>query len=96
MSELPPVMKPHELAPVIRTTVAALAQDRYRRVGIPYVKLGRRVRYMRADVAGHLAANRTPVQPVSQRRGVITVHAEGLPLIAHCVRAAIRRSPQGV
>jgi hypothetical protein len=65
LSACPPGMKPQELAPVIRTTVAALAQDRYRRVGIPYVKLGRRVRYMRADVARYLAANRsTPLETV--------------------------------
>jgi hypothetical protein len=58
LSALPAVVKPNELAPVIRTTVDALAQDRYRRVGIPYVKLGRRVRYLRADVARYLLAHR--------------------------------------
>ncbi len=58
LSELPPVITPSELAPVIRSTVDALAQDRYRQTGIPYVKLGRRVRYMRADVARYLMAHR--------------------------------------
>jgi hypothetical protein len=63
LSPLPPVIKPDELAPVIRTTVDALAQDRHRRVGIPYIKLGRRVRYLRADVARYLMAHRrTPVE----------------------------------
>ncbi len=62
LSALGAVIKPQELAPVIRTTVDALAQDRYRRTGIPYIKLGRRVRYLRADVARYLMAHRmTPV-----------------------------------
>jgi hypothetical protein len=58
LSALQPVVKPVELATAIRSTVDALAQDRYRGVGIPYVKLGRRVRYLRIDVARHLLANR--------------------------------------
>ena len=58
LSTLQPISTPAELAPVMRTTEAALAQDRYRRRGIPYVKFGRRVRYLRADVARYLAANR--------------------------------------
>lgn len=58
LSSLQAIIKPSELAPVIRTTVDALAQDRYRGVGIPYVKLGRRVRYLRADVARFLMAHR--------------------------------------
>lgn len=63
LSALGPVVKPQELAPIIRTTVDALAQDRYRRTGIPYVKLGRRVRYLRVDVARYLTAHRmTPVE----------------------------------
>jgi hypothetical protein len=63
LSALPPVIKPNELAPVIRSTVDALAQDRHRRVGIPYIKLGRRVRYLRADVARYLLAHRkTPLE----------------------------------
>lgn len=58
LSELPPIITPPELAPVIRTTVDSLAQDRYRNTGIPFVKVGRRVRYLRADVARYLMANR--------------------------------------
>lgn len=58
LSGLEPVSTPEELAPVMKTTVNALAQDRYRGVGIPYVKFGKRVRYLRADVARYLADNR--------------------------------------
>jgi hypothetical protein len=59
LSTLPPIIRADELAPVLGTTVAALANERYRHVGIPFVKHGRRVRYLRADVARFLLANRT-------------------------------------
>ena len=39
-SVLPPIMTAEELALVLKTTTASLAQDRYRRVGVPYVKHG--------------------------------------------------------
>jgi len=57
--ELPAVAKADQVAAIVQTTVDALAQDRYRRRGIPYVKIGGRVRYLRADVLAYLAANRT-------------------------------------
>lgn len=56
--DLPPVAKAEQVAVVVQTTVDALAQDRYRRRGIPYVKIGGRVRYLRDDVLGYLTANR--------------------------------------
>lgn len=59
LEALPAVATPRELAPIMGTTEAALAQDRYRRGGIPYVKFGRRVRYLRADVARYLMTHRT-------------------------------------
>jgi hypothetical protein len=59
LTSLPSVIKPDELAPVLRTTVGALSQDRYRGTGVPYVKHGKRVRYLRADVARYLSANRS-------------------------------------
>ena len=59
LSTLPAIATGRELAPVMGTTEAALAQDRYRRRGIPYTKWGARVRYLRADVARYLAANRS-------------------------------------
>ena len=65
-SALPPVITPDELADFLKTTSAALAQERYRRAGIPYVKWGARVRYLRDDVARYLAANR--------RQGTATDH----------------------
>jgi hypothetical protein len=55
---LPHVAKPEQVAAVVQTTVDALAQDRYRRRGIPWTKVAGRVRYLREDVLGYLAANR--------------------------------------
>ncbi|AGB26289.1 hypothetical protein Mycsm_06130 [Mycobacterium sp. JS623] len=68
LSTLPAIATSRELAPVMATTEAALAQDRYRRGGIPYVKFGRRVRYLRADVARYLAANRSDNPPGAASR----------------------------
>lgn len=59
LSALPPVMSSDQLARVLGISVGALAQDRYRRSGIPYVKIGRRVRYLRTDVCRYLIAHRT-------------------------------------
>jgi hypothetical protein len=59
LSMLPSIMTAEELAPAIRSSVGALAQDRYRNRGISYIRMGRRIRYARADVARYLAANRS-------------------------------------
>lgn len=59
LSTLPAIMTAEELAPAIRSSVGALAQDRYRKRGIPFIRMGRRIRYTRGDVARYLAANRT-------------------------------------
>jgi hypothetical protein len=58
LTTLPAVMTAEVLAPVVFSTVGALAQDRYRGGGIPYIKMGRRVRYLRTDVCRYLLANR--------------------------------------
>lgn len=55
---LPHISKSEQVARIVQTTVDALAQDRYRGRGIPYVKIGGRVRYLREDVLAYLAANR--------------------------------------
>lgn len=56
--DLPPIATGPQLAAVLQTTVDALAQDRYRRRGVPWVKIGGRVRYLRADVLTYLADHR--------------------------------------
>lgn len=55
---LPPLATAAQVAAVLQTTVDALAQDRYRRRGLPYTKIAGRVRYVREDVLAYLAANR--------------------------------------
>ncbi len=58
LADLPAVSKAEQVAAVLDTTVDALSQDRYRRRGLPYVKIGGRVRYLREDVLKFLADNR--------------------------------------
>lgn len=55
---LPHIAKPAHVAAVMHMTVDALAQDRYRQRGLPWVKISGRVRYLRADVLKFLAENR--------------------------------------
>jgi hypothetical protein len=55
---LPEVATPKETAQYVKSTEQALAQDRYLKRGLPYVKFGGRVRYLRQDVLDYLAANR--------------------------------------
>lgn len=56
--DLPALATPAQVAAIMQTTVDALAQDRYRRRGLPWIKVSGRVRYARADVIEYLAANR--------------------------------------
>jgi len=57
LTPLPAIMTAEELAPALRSSVGALAQDRYRKQGVPYIKMGRRIRYARTEVARYLMAN---------------------------------------
>lgn len=58
--DLPPLLTPKQLAALLSTSEAALSQDRYLSKGIPFIKIGARVRYLRDDVLAYLAAHRTP------------------------------------
>lgn len=55
---LPEVATARQLADFLGTTEASLAQDRYLRRGVPYTRVGRRIRYLREDVLKYLQANR--------------------------------------
>ena len=63
LSALPEIMSTEDLAQALGITADALAQDRYRNTRtadcIPYIKIGRRVRYLRADVCEYFAAHRS-------------------------------------
>lgn len=58
LEHLPDLATAAQVAAVLQTTVDALAQDRYRRRGLPYTKIAGRVRYVKADVLAYIAANR--------------------------------------
>ena len=47
-----------KLAHLLDTSEERLANDRYLGRGIPYVRFGRRILYLRSDVMAYLAANR--------------------------------------
>ncbi|MET8650610.1 DNA-binding protein [Nocardia aurea] len=48
---------PAEVAKALRTTPARLANDRYKGIGIPYVKNGRNVLYRWQDVRNWIEKN---------------------------------------
>lgn len=52
------LMTPEELAAYLHASPGSLANDRYLGVGIPFVRVGRRIRYRRSDVIAFLEANR--------------------------------------
>ena len=48
----------HELAKTFRKSVQTLRNDRHLRKGVPYIKLGRSVRYRIVDVLDYMERNR--------------------------------------
>lgn len=52
------VMTAKQLAVILDISEASLAQDRYKGTGIPFTKINKRVRYLKADVMAFLQANR--------------------------------------
>ena len=56
LNDLPDVATPVDVARVMQTTTNALAQDRFLKRGLPYIKYGSRVRYLKADILVYLAA----------------------------------------
>jgi hypothetical protein len=61
------LLLPREVAELRRKTVNALAVERWRGQGPPYVKLGGRVFYRADDVAAYIAAHTiTPGSPPPQ------------------------------
>lgn len=58
MSELPEFLTTKQLAEWLGVSQQSLTTDRYLGQGIPYIKIGKRVRYTKADVLDFLNANR--------------------------------------
>jgi hypothetical protein len=66
------VLTPKHLGELLGKSGDALAQDRWLRKGIPFVKYGSRVYYLRSDVVAFFTANRHGGD-VSMRQGDETV-----------------------
>lgn len=58
MSELPKLLNASELADFLGISEETLSQNRYLKEGIPYIKVGKRVRYRLDDVLAYLEKNR--------------------------------------
>ncbi len=50
------LVPPAQLAPFLHTNEAVLAQNRYRRTGVPFVRHGRRIFYRVKDIRAYLDA----------------------------------------
>lgn len=61
MYDLPELATPKQIAELLSISESSLAQDRYLGQGIPFIRIGRRVRYQRDDVIAFLTANRVEV-----------------------------------
>lgn len=55
---LPELLTPKQVSDWLGISEASLAQTRYLSTGIPYLKVGKRVRYLRDDVVAYVEANR--------------------------------------
>lgn len=58
LSDLPKFLTTKQLAELLDLSAETLANERYLGVGIPYYKVGKRVRYSLDDVIAYLEANR--------------------------------------
>lgn len=54
------------VAEMLDITEHSLAQDRYLGIGIPYVKIGKRVRYRLEDVHAFIEANTVVTAPANR------------------------------
>lgn len=59
-------LKAEDVAEELGVSVASLAQDRYRGEGIPYIKIGSRVRYLASDLEAYVEANRVETVPANR------------------------------
>ena len=62
MEEKNRLLTPEEVSAFISIPVATLAQWRYRKCGLPYLRIGRLVRYSQADVESFLQRSKIEVR----------------------------------
>ena len=78
--QLPKFLRAREVAEWLGISEQALAQDRFRGDGIPYVRIGSRVRYRMADLVEYVEKNtvipgtQTPVVPTELAKQPARVH----------------------
>lgn len=58
LADLPPILTPKQLGQLLGKSEDALACERWKGIGVPFTKYGRRVYYLKADVAQFFAAHR--------------------------------------
>lgn len=58
LADLPAIMTPAQLGPVFGKSTQQLANERFFGRGLPYVRYGARIYYLRSDVIAFLQANR--------------------------------------
>lgn len=67
-AKLPELLTPEEVAAITGMSVETLAQWRSQKRGIPYLKIGRAVRYDPVDVQTYLEGCRVSVSDPQERR----------------------------
>ena len=65
---IPELLTPEEVAVVTGLSIDTLAQWRSQRRGLPYLKIGRAVRYDPSDVQAYLEGCRVSVSDPKERR----------------------------
>ena len=64
------LLTPEEVCQLTGIPTATLSQWRYRKIGIPYLRIGRLVRYDTADVESFLQRSKVAVRgQLTQKRG---------------------------
>jgi hypothetical protein len=62
---VPALLTDPQVTELLGLPVGALRQDRYLSVGLPYVRIGHRIRYRAEDVAAYIAANTVTPEPAT-------------------------------
>lgn len=71
VTELPKFLKAEDVAEWLGLSVQALAADRHRDEGIPYVKIGKRVRYRLDEVLAYIEANTVATDTSAKQPAVV-------------------------
>ena len=67
LTELPKFLKAADVADWLGISEQSLAADRHRGEGIPFVKIGSRVRYRLDEVMAYIEANTAQTEPPAKK-----------------------------